>query len=353
MKRNFFPVLLSVLFIIPGTARAGDSLSPISIFYSQSDKLGWKAVVKGKVMSFAAREEYDKHTDLPDLQDKTSVTVHLKDRADIKKGDTLFVVNDRNLIISRVKVWNIFPSNSFGTMMIGYGNFRMASVGDRVVMRLEDAMAGNAYIYRARGDYYDEVEDSGKAVAEYKTAIEHDRTNPEAHLGLGSIFQRQGIYPMAMSEFLIAYKEISRMKDNEDRFTLLKNMADVRFREVFNSNLEPSIRKKYRGEGIRYCKEALEIYSDSAELYYLLGRFHYIPSNTPSDSDKTARDYFLETLELEPDHAEANTALSELYFKYGNTKKARSYASRALEIDPSNERARQIIQYMDKGYNRR
>ncbi len=346
-------ILLLMFVLVPYISSASEQVQPIDIFYSQRDHLGWKAVVKGSVMSFAAREEYGKTGDLPDLQEKTSVTVRLKDSSGIKPGDTLFVINNRNLVVSRIKVWNIFPSASFGAMMTGYGNFRLASIGDRVVIRHEDALAADAPIFKSRGDHYVEVEDSGKAISEYKKAIERDRTNPEAHMGLGTVYHRQEIYPMAMSEYLIAYGEKSRIKDNEEKFILLKNMADVRFREVFYSNIEPALRKKYRAEGMRYCREALEIYSGSAEVNYLMGRFVYEPSTTPQDSDRTARDYFLKTIELQPDHADANAVLSELYFKYKNTKKARNYATRALETDPSNERARQIIRYIDTGFNRR
>jgi hypothetical protein len=43
----------------------------------------------------------------------------------------------------------------------------------------------------------------------------------------------------------------------------------------------------------------------------------------------------------------ANVALSELYFKYRNREKAQYYAMQALRDDPRNERARQILDYLE------
>lgn len=350
MKSRRYSLIIPLIML---AVTAGAIPSHISVFYSQSDKMGWKAIVKGRVLSFTAREDYEQSENLQELRPRTCVTVHLTDPANVRKGDTLFVINDRNLIVSRIKVWSVFPSQSFGTLLVGYGTFDLATMGDRVVMRLQDEYSSGGRIFRARGDYYRDIEEPGKAVAEYKKAIEVDRANAEAHMGLGLIYHRQEIYPIAMSEYLLAYRDISRIADMEDRFVLLSSMADIRFREVFYSNLEPALRKKYREEGKRYCREALLIDATSARMNYLLGRFHYEPSSVPVESDRTARDYFLRAVELEPGHSEANTSLAELYFKYGNTAKARRYATRALETDPSDERARQILKYLDQGYNRR
>jgi len=128
-------------------------------------------------------------------------------------------------------------------------------------------------------------------------------------------------------------------------------MAEVRFREVYNQYLKPEMRKRYREEGKKYSKEALEIYPDSVEVNYILGRLFYKKSSMPEPEDKIARDYFMKVIENDPEHVNANISLSELYFKHKNKEKARYYAERALKSDQANVRARQLLLYIKK-YNK-
>jgi len=343
-------IVLSAMRAAPAAELMKDKLMTTKIFYSQTDVKGWKAVIRGKALSFSVQSELDKNDLLDRLRDKSTITVRLYGQEGLKVGDELFVINGKNLVTARIKITRIFRSRSFGDMLTGNGSFRQCAVNDRVVQRLSDEFSRYAYINKARGDYFVENGESGKAIAEYKKALELDSGNPEAHLALGYIYLKQGLLQFAFREFSESYKRMGRLYDNEDRYLLLRGLAEIRFREVYDSYLPETARNKYREEGVGYCREALAIYPDSIDINYFLGRFHFKKSAMPEPEDRTARDYFLKVLEQNPEHVEANIALSELYFKHKNREKARFYAEQALKGDPASARARQLMIYIDR-YN--
>ncbi len=319
----------------------------IKVFDTQSDVKGWKGIVKGEVLSFSSRERPDENDLSGNKQDRTKVTVRLYDSEGLKEGNFLYIVNSENLVVGKLKIRIIFKSATFGHLLIGYGAFILCKKGDRVVSRITDEYSKYSYIHKSRGDYYSAINETGKAIAEYKKAIKLDRGSPEAHFALGEIYFEQNLFQFAFHEYLQAYKRIGRFYDNEDKFRLLKGMTDIRFREVFYSYLTDNIRKKFREEGIKYGKEALKIFPDSEEVNYMLGMFYY---KKPGEFDRIARDYFLKVISIDPAHVESNIALSELYMKHRNRKKAAVYAKMALTADPGNRRARQLLKYIKK-YN--
>jgi len=319
-----------------------------SIFFSHGDKKAVASVVKGLVHSFSTRSTLDRDDLFGRVQSKSSITVRLYNTDGLKTGDRLYIINKDNLVVSGFVIHRIFKSNSFGEMLIGYGNFRLSNTGDRVVQRIEDEYSKYAYIHKSRGDYYRETGNSGRAISEYKNAIKLDKGNPEAHLALGYVYYRQNLLRFAFREFQESYKRLNRLYDNEDRFRLLKGMADIRYRDVYHSYLTPQMRIKFIEEGKKYSREALGIYPDSVDAYFYLGVFNY---KTAEPSDKLAKNYFLKVVKLQPDHVKANVFLSELYFKHKNREKARMYAENALMADPANTRAKQMMKYIEN-YNR-
>ncbi len=344
--------ILVVVFILLPAFSFSEEVKKIKVFYSMTDLLGWEAVVKGRVMSFSAREKLDKDDIFGKVQQKSKVTVRLSDTQGITKGSELFIINRDNLIVSRLKADTIFKSSSFGHMLIGYGTFRLASQGDRVVIRIKDELSRKAFIHITRGKYYEDRALRGKSIAEYKKAIAFDRGNPEAHFYLGNIYLSEKMYRFAINEYSIAYSNKFRLYDNEDRFELLRNMGEVRLIQIKSSSVPGKLREKYRAEGKKYSQEALALYPESADVNYLMGCFEYVQSSIPLPSDRAARDYFLKVLEKKSNHTGASVALAELYFKHKNYTKARYYATTALESDPGNVRAIQILDYIRKGYNR-
>ncbi len=346
MKRIAAATVLFLLAALPGrsTMLVDTGELKIKVFLSMTDREGWYAVQKGKIVSYSSKDEYSALDLFGKAQDKNKATVRLYDSEGINEGDILYVINEKNLITAKMTVRTLFKSVSFGPMLVGYGNFRLSSVGDRVIQRAEDEKSRYAYIYKARGDYYDNMGSQGEAVREYKNALQADKNNPGAHLALGLVYMNQGLDQFAVRELEEAYRNINRLYDNEDKFLLLKSIAEVHFRQVYESFVPGKLKDKYRSEGIKVCREALKIYPKSERMYYYLGVFNYRSSDP---EDKTAKDYLLKVIELNPAHSDAYVALSELYYRHENMGKARMYAEKAVEADHTNVRAQKMLKYIE------
>lgn len=316
-----------------------DQQPAIKVFYHEEDTAGWNAVLVGKLEAIGMKGEVDKNDITATAQDRSKATVRLYRAEGIRQGDELFVINERNLVVSRIEVKTMFKSSSFGHMLVGYGNLRLARPGSRVVQRVEDQYSQYAYIYRSRGDYYRETGDDGEAIKHYKKAIELDRGNPEAHLALGLLYLKDDMLQFAFREFSESYKRIARLYDKEDRYILLKSMAETRYREAYFTRVPGELRTRYINEGIRYAEEALAMHQESREAHFYLGIFHY---RNPERSDVKARDHMLKVLELDPENVDACLILAELYYNHGNKARARYFAEQAIKIDGTNERARFI-----------
>ncbi|MCL1910822.1 MAG: tetratricopeptide repeat protein [Leptospirales bacterium] len=318
-----------------------------SAFYSPKETLGWPVIVRGEVYSISVSDARSEENDLKGyIGEKTKLLARLYGNEGIKPGDELFVIDKSNLINARIKVASIYKSASFGYMLIGYGNFRLCSLRDRVVQRTSEQYSDKAVVYKSRGDYYRENGDDGRAVAEYKNALALDSGNPEVHLSLGEIYYKQEMLQYAFREFTEAKKSLARLYDNEDRFMLFKGMAEIRLRETLEAPLTQEKKEAFRREGIGFCKEALKIYPASVDVNYFMGRFYYKKSMMIEDEDSIARDYFLKVVKAQPVHLDANIALSELYFKHRNKEKAEYYALQALKGDPNNARAIELLKYV-------
>ncbi len=346
--------LLPSLFIIsslllgrvayPAALISDSPTDRIKVFYHKEDGTGWLAVLKGITTAIGVRETPSDALS-KSVQDKSKVSVRLFNHEGVKAGDVLYVINDKNLIVARIEVKSVYYSKSFGYMLVGYGNLRLAQTGNRVIQRIEDQYSKYAYIYKSRGDYHQRMGDEAESISQYKKAIEMDRGNPEAHLVLGSLYLKSDLLQFAYREFQEAYANIGRLYDNEDRFELLKALAETRYREVYYTAIPDRLKKKYTDDGIRFAKEALAMYKDSKEINFYLGMFYF---KSPEPSDKDARDLFMKVIELDPENVDAHVALSELYYRHRNKEKSRRYADEALRLDPANERARYLKQINEK-----
>lgn len=346
-KMKKIPVYLSLLMIpvLPLSANLKyEEVNPkTKIFFSYDDRIGHDALVKGKIISISTSEELAENDLSGVMQDKTKVTVRLIDNEGIHSDNILYVIDPNNLVVSKIQVKYLFDNKTFGNMLIGYGNLKLSNKGYRVVKEITERKEGESYIYKTRGDYHYRSGDKGKAIAEYKKAVEMDKGNPSARLALGLAYYRDGIYNFAYAELFAAYKSISSLYDNEDKFILLKSLAELRAYEAYqNANIFEN-RVKFRRDGIKFCKEALRIHKNSVEVNYLLGEFYYRKIDNATNDDKLAKDMYLKVLELNDMHPGANSRLSELYLKYNNREKGLFYAKKAAEADPSNMKAIEIL----------
>lgn len=325
--------------------RAHKTAEKMKVFYTESDSNGWYAIPRGEITAIGVREDAHEKELMKVSQPNSKVTVRLYSAEGIKKGDELFVINKRNLVVGRIDVKIIYRDASFGPVLIGYGNYKYTWTGYRVVQKISENFSRTAYIYMARGDYYKHNGDYAQAIAQYKKAIEVDRTYPEAHAALGHLYLKDNSLAFAMKEFSEAYNEFSRIYDNEDKYLLLKGMMKAKYRMAYEYTITNAARKTHVQEGIKYAEEALKIYPDSRDVNLYLARFYY---KGPEYEDVKAKKQFLKVLEIDPQNTEACLALSELYRKHDNGEKAILYARRALETNPNDEAAKKLLQKLEK-----
>ncbi len=342
ITKSIFIIFLQFLLSIPAmpaTMRGLEANSRVKVFYYEDDKTGWDALVKGRILSIGAREDAHEQELSHVAHDKTKVTVRLYNKEGLVKGGVLYVIDNRNLIVSKVTIQSVYKSQSFGYLCTGYGFFRLATKGNRVVLKIEDENARYAYVHKARGDYFYRNGETGKAIKEYKSAIELDRDNPEAHFALGKLYMEERILQYAASEFEKAYEKLEFIVDNHEKFSFMKSFARLRYIQVYQYELPSEMKKQYLNEGIEYAKKALGYRPHAIDILFMLAEFHY---KNPDPSDVKAKEHLMKIIEIDPEHAKAYTALAELYYKHKNTEKANMYAEKALKIDPSIERARFI-----------
>lgn len=317
------------------------------IFFTHTGSAGQNVLIRGKIISISSSEE------LPDSElsgiaiDKTKVTVRLFNRDGINTGDVLYVIDKNNLVVSKFTVKQIFYNQSFGYMLVGYGNLKLSGRDYRVAQAINDPEAGESYKYKSRGDYYYRNGDKGKAIAQYKKAVELNRNDSSSHLALGLVYYDDKIYNFAYNEFKKAYDHIDNIYDNEDRYTLLKSLAELCFLEAYHSNNLIESRKKFYNEGIKYCKDALRYRGESVDIISLLGDFYYMKIDKDQESDRLAKDAYIAVLELNPMHFNANYKLAKLYMAHNNKEKALLYIRKAVMSDPSNEEASELLKNLE------
>jgi tetratricopeptide (TPR) repeat protein len=345
LRTAFAALIYTATLWLPLAAQKRNNLEPVTIFYSENEKQGWRAVVRGRVLDLGVRNVGSDEI-YPHVQRKTKVTCRMDSSESISPGDELFIINEKHLIVSRVKVVTVNRSSSFGYILVGYGNFRRVQKDFLLVQRKEEGNQKKAPIYKARGDYFRNNGQYGEAIVEYEKAIKADPHYPEAHLEMGKIYIDKKIYEYALKEYSLAYKGINLMYDNQDKYELYKGLLDV---YAYNAYVSPMINRQKQAEninsGISLVKEALGDYPQDEYFNYQAGRFYY---NNPDSDDLMAKKYLQKTVEINPSNSDALVILGELYYKHKNYKKAKEYVSRALKTDPANPRAQDLYLELEK-----
>ena len=353
MKRFLITALLVASASFPSAAAklVEDESPDVKVFFNDSDIVGSFCHVVGIVDSVGTREvSTDKEKELGmKIQGRTKVLVRLSDPVGLNAGAVLYVINERNLVVSKMTVSSIFRTVSFESMCVGYGNFRNAQQDFRVVRSAKETSGQSAAESVARGNWYRENGDVSKAIQEYQNAVKTDPKNPEAHTALGYIYLDRNMAQFAMKEFNEAYAGIGRVYDREDRFNLLKGCAHSRYMASFSSELQKGspLRAKYIEEGIRFAKEAVDAYPESVEANWMLGSFYYERSGDDQKLDTAnevkCRDCMFRVIKSKPDHVEALVVLAKLYKKHRNREKAELYAAKAVNAAPQDRSVRDLL----------
>lgn len=349
MKRTIIASVIVLLCAVNSSAlykyEGGDLKT--KIFFNHNDAAGRDAMIKGKILSLSSSEELAEN-DLSEIShEKTKATVRLFTAENVYPTNVMYVIDPNNIVVSKMEVEYVFNNKTFGYMLVGYGNFKLSNAGYRVVQLIIDSGRNDSYLQKSRGDYFTRTGDSGKGIAHYKKSIESDPGDPAPHLGLGLIYYKDAIYNFAYAELYKAYRHKDRLYDNEDRFVLLKTLGEIRFIETYDNYNIPENRIKFRKEGIGYCREALKINPSSAEINFLLAEFYYRGVESGVSDEDDARDRYQKVLELQPLHSKANLRLASYYMKNNRMKMAHFYAKKAIEGDPSNQEALEILKRLE------
>ncbi|HOP28495.1 MAG TPA: tetratricopeptide repeat protein [Spirochaetota bacterium] len=346
MKKLFIASII-IFFVSHGSVyalyRYEQSTTKTKIFFNHNDKAGRDAMIMGKVLSLSSSEELAEN-DLSEIShEKTKATVRLFTSEKVFPANFMYVIDPNNIVVSKLEVKYLFNNKTFGDMLIGYGNFKLSNAGYRVVQLTMDSGKNDSYVEKSRGDYFTRIGDNGKAIAHYKKAIESDPGDPAPHLGLGLVYYKDMVYNFAYAELYKAYKYKDRLYDNEDKFMLLKALAEIRFIETYDNYNIPANRVKFRQEGIGYCREALRINSSSIDVNFLLAEFYYRGLQSGNGREEDARDRYQKVLELQPLHPKANLRMANYYIRNNKTKLALFYAKKAVEGDPGNREALELL----------
>ncbi len=95
--------------------------------------------------------EVDKNDITATAQDRSKATVRLYRAEGNRQGDELFVINERNLVVSRIEVKTRFKKLIVRPHARGIRGTSGSAPGSRVVQRVEDPYSQYAYIYRIQG----------------------------------------------------------------------------------------------------------------------------------------------------------------------------------------------------------
>ena len=346
-------IILSIIFFLIAASHVygnmlyeRDSLRT-RVFFTRMDELGKDVIIKGKIISISASEILPENDISGIAREKTRAAIRLYNNEDVKINDTLYIIDGNNLVVSKVVVKQFYTNRTFGNMILAYGNLKLSNEGYRVVQILKDHNTRYAFIHKSRGDQLARTGKKGEAITEYRKALEMYSENPEARLALGLVYFNDKIYNFAYSELKKAYDNIQRLYDNEDRFILLSTLAELSYIEAYTNYNPAAHRVRFRNEGIKYCKEALKVNSLSADLHFLLGEFYYKNFDRSDTHDKEARDSFLKAVAANPGHSMANLRLAMLYIKHRNMGKGLFYARQAVDADPDNSEAHELLRRLN------
>ncbi len=219
------------------------------------------------------------------------VTVKVVNRTGLKVGQKLYVI-DKNpyhqryrngLISGEIEVQSIFYHPFFGWVLTGTGILLRVREGMFVARTLDTEKLERAFERKKRGDFHLSRGEREQAVASYHAALEADRSLPEAHAALGSIYlsdarrRRRETPVRALAEFDQAWKSRTNFRYDSDRLRfLLAYLEALRYaRETTPAQGRLARLDAHLGRSREAAREALALKMDSSTARFELAQAEY------------------------------------------------------------------------------
>ena len=301
MKRSLINHSVSVLvFLTAITSILGENSEIIYAFRNYRGDRPQKMILVGEIRSkikMATSLQVDSPYRGYDAR-ADQITVKVQDRSGIKIGQTLYVIDKNShhqkyrngLVVGEITVKSLFHSPFYGWVLTGQGILLRVREGNFVARTLESENLEKAFAMKKKGDFHVSRGEFEKAVTSYMKAIESDRSLPEAHAALGSIYMEEAgasrYLPIkAIAEFQEAYRYRNNFRYDYDRFQFCNDYMDAlnlaySLRMMEDSREADTSRMLDRIQDLGQI--ALEINPDHPDIYFHLFRAHYYLMNAHS-----------------------------------------------------------------------
>lgn len=200
-----------------------------------------------------------------------------------------------------------------GTLYAGRGNYDRAIKDFSSAIKLEPE---NVTFYYSRGRCYYFKNNINAAIADSTKAIEINSEFTDGYLGRGIYLDRIGKKDESLKDFIIAIKDYN--------YKIALNSADALDyvnHGIINQYLDKT------DEAISDYEKAIGIEADNFQIYYYRGMLYFLKQNY-----SFAIDDFTKAIMLNPNFAESYNERARVYYKIGETEKAKSDRKKYEEL---------------------
>ncbi len=182
-----------------------------------------------------------------------------------------------------------------------------------------------ATVHFTLGLHYQESNLPYKAMEQYLIAIGINPYYTDAHHNLGDIYKSLNMFDKALSEFQICVTLMPTDAEAHNNLGVIYKSLNM-----FDKAMEQYL-------------IAVKFKPDYMEAHYNLGNI-YLALNMP---DKAIEQYLI-AINLKPDFGEAHFNLGLLYYNIGQMENARRELITGLKIDPTDQKARQLLKAVNR-----
>ncbi len=270
--------------------------------------------------------------------DKKRILIRVWQRNIVRQGEVLYILDQRNLVIGKLKVKNVFDTLYFGQMVSGVGHFHLIPAETKIgqLIKAEDKTQENYQIYLAKADNFFEQKIFGESVRYYKKALSIDGNDPHALFGLGKTYYYMKLMEPAEKMLQQAYQNRHFFNNAEDKGEMYIYLANFYIRKAEKSGIDADRKKRsaFLEKAQAMLLKANAQIPDSPQVFYYLGRVAMA-----RQLDQKALEYFRSSIRYGNDFLFENYwYIAQIFKAKKMNKKATLFLQKALAIRPDNYR---------------